>query len=74
MQEYIDKLLQNFSPSEVLIVQAKTLNDFTTAFGNDFHTFYLEDWVLPRQTMPTKPYVKHFNTKSLKGLWYFEDL
>jgi DNA mismatch repair protein MutS len=42
--EYIDKLLQNFNPSEVLVSkQKRTL--FNETFGKDFHTFYMEDWV-----------------------------
>ena len=42
--EYIDKLLQNFSPSEVLVSKQKR-TQFNEIFGDDFHTFYLEDWV-----------------------------
>ena len=42
--EYIDKLLQNFNPSEVL-VQKQHKNKFKELFGDRFHTFYLEDWV-----------------------------
>ena len=63
--EYIDKLLQNFNPSEVLISKQKR-KDFNEIFGNDFHTFYLEDWVF--QTDYTYELLtKHFNTKTLKG-------
>ena len=41
--EHIDKLLQNFQPSEILIPkQSKT--DFTKHFGTHHHTFFLEDW------------------------------
>ncbi|AXO80306.1 DNA mismatch repair protein MutS [Olleya aquimaris] len=64
-QEYIDKLLQNFSPSEVLVAKPKR-NKFTDSFGEDFHTFNLEDWVYqPDYTNETL--LKHFDTKSLKG-------
>ena len=42
--EYIDKLLQNFKPSEVL-VSKRVKQNFKTSFGEDFHTFFLEDWV-----------------------------
>ncbi|MEJ6793206.1 MAG: DNA mismatch repair protein MutS [Lacinutrix sp.] len=64
-QEYIDKLLQNFNPSEVLVSKQKRLH-FNSSFGNDYHTFNLEDWVY--QTDYTKEtLLKHFNTKSLKG-------
>lgn len=69
--EYIDKLLQNFSPSEVLISkQSRKL--FTETFGNDFHTFYLEDWVF-QADYANETLTKHFNTKTLKGFG-IEDL
>ncbi|WP_461597763.1 DNA mismatch repair protein MutS [Winogradskyella sp.] len=69
--EYIDKLLQNFSPSEVLISK-KCRKDFTETFGNDFHTFYLEDWVF-QADYAHETLIKHFNTKTLKGFG-IEDL
>ena len=69
--EYIDKLLQNFSPSEVLVSkQKRTL--FNEIFGNDFHTFYLEDWVY-QSDYAYETLVKHFDTKTLKGFG-IEDL
>ena len=63
--EYIDKLLQNFSPSEVLIPK-KNKKDFTQIFGEDFHTFYQEDWVF-KQDFAYETLNEHFQTKSLKG-------
>ena len=69
--EYIDKLLQNFSPSEVLVSkQKRTL--FNETFGNDFHTFYLEDWVY-QTDYAYETLIKHFKTKTLKGFG-IEDL
>ena len=69
--EYIDKLLQNFNPSEVLISkQSRKL--FTETFGNNFHTFYLEDWVF-QADYANETLTKHFNTKTLKGFG-IEDL
>lgn len=63
--EYIDKLLQNFSPSEVLVSkQKRTL--FNETFGDDFHTFYLEDWVY-QTDYAYETLTKHFDTKTLKG-------
>ncbi|MDB9721275.1 DNA mismatch repair protein MutS, partial [Winogradskyella sp.] len=57
--------LQNFSPSEVLISkQSRKL--FSETFGNDFHTFYLEDWVF-QADYANETLLKHFNTKTLKG-------
>ena len=69
--EYIDKLLQNFNPSEVLISK-KSKKEFTEIFGNDFHTFYLEDWVF-QTDYTNETLTKHFNTKTLKGFG-IEDL
>ncbi len=69
--EYIDKLLQNFNPSEVL-VSKKCKSDFQETFGNDFHTFFLEDWVF-QADYAYETLNKHFNTKSLKGFG-IEDL
>lgn len=63
--EYIDKLLQNFSPSEVLI-QKNHKNDFKTNFGEDYHCFYLEDWVY-KEDYAFETLTKHFQTISLKG-------
>ena len=63
--EYIDKLLQNFSPSEVLVSKPKR-NKFVEAFGKDFHTFNLEDWVY-QTDFANETLLKHFDTKSLKG-------
>lgn len=63
--EYIDKLLQNFNPSEVLVSKQKRAL-FKDTFGKDFHTFCMEDWVYqPDYAHDTL--VKHFNTKTLKG-------
>ena len=63
--EYIDKLLQNFSPSEVLI-QKNNKNDFKVHFGEDFHCFYLEDWIY-KEDYAFETLTKHFQTVSLKG-------
>lgn len=64
-QEYIDKLLQNFSPSEILVSKQKRLK-FNECFGKDFHTFNLEEWVY-HTDYANETLLKHFNTKSLKG-------
>ena len=64
-EEYIDKLLQNFSPSEVL-VQKQYKQKFKELFEDRFYTFYLEDWVFQKEygfeTLNT-----HFDVNSLKG-------
>lgn len=64
-EAYIDKLLQNFQPSEVLIQKQKKKLFFET-FGDDFHLFYLEDWVF-QEDYALETLNKQFNTKSLKG-------
>lgn len=63
--EYVDKLLQNFAPSEVLISKP-TRNEFKNVFGANFHTFYMEDWVF-HDDYANETLLKHFQTKSLKG-------
>lgn len=69
--EYVDKLLQNFSPSEVLVSKQKR-SLFTETFGKNFHTFYMEDWVY-QADYAYETLIKHFNTKTLKGFG-IEDL
>ncbi|MEP3838796.1 MAG: DNA mismatch repair protein MutS [Algibacter sp.] len=69
--EYIDKLLQNFGPSEVLVSKQKR-SLFNKTFGEDFHTFYLEDWVY-QTDYAYETLTKHFDTKTLKGFG-IEDL
>ena len=63
--EYIDKLLQNFNPSEVLIPK-NNKNDFREIFGEDYHSFYLEDWIY-KEDYAFETITKHFQTVSLKG-------
>tara|TARA_R110002012_G_scaffold291564_1_gene486006 strand:- start:192 stop:2807 length:2616 start_codon:yes stop_codon:yes gene_type:complete len=63
--EYIDKLLQNFNPSEVLVSKQKRIL-FNDTFGSDFHTFYLEDWTY-QTDYANETLIKHFDTKTLKG-------
>lgn len=64
-QEYIDKLLQNFSPSEVL-VEKKHKQQFLEFFTNRFHTFYLDDWVFQKE-YGNELLTNHFKVKNLKG-------
>ena len=70
-EEYIDKLLQNFKPSEILISKQKR-TEFSNVFGDDFHTFYLEDWIF-QDDYANETLLKHFKTNSLKGFG-IEDL
>lgn len=63
--EYIDKLLQNFNPSEILISK-NNKNDFREIFGDDYHSFYLEDWIY-KEDYAFETLTKHFQTVSLKG-------
>lgn len=64
-EEYIDKLLQNFRPSEVLVSKQQKA-DFKQHFGEDFHVFYLEDWIY-KEDFAFESLTKHFQTNSLKG-------
>jgi DNA mismatch repair protein MutS len=63
--EYIDKLLQNFNPSEILIPK-NNKNDFRETFGDDYHSFYLEVWIY-KEDYAFEILTKHFQTISLKG-------
>jgi DNA mismatch repair protein MutS len=57
--------LQNFNPSEVLIPK-NNKNQFKEIFGEDFHSFYLEDWVY-KEDYALETLTNHFQTNSLKG-------
>ncbi|HJN53689.1 MAG TPA: DNA mismatch repair protein MutS [Flavobacteriaceae bacterium] len=63
--DYIDKLLENFSPSEILISKQRKLN-FLSKFNNKFQLFFLEDWVY-QYDFAIESLCNHFKTKSLKG-------
>ncbi|MBN2486053.1 MAG: DNA mismatch repair protein MutS [Bacteroidales bacterium] len=62
---YVDKLLGNFSPKEVLYETGKK-NLFEEYFGNKYYTFKLDDWVFNEDTACER-LKKHFETTSLKG-------
>ncbi|MFZ4435561.1 MAG: DNA mismatch repair protein MutS [Flavobacterium psychrophilum] len=64
-EEYIDKLLQNFNPSEVLVPKAYK-NAFKDHFGAHYHHFFLDDWVY-QETYGPERLMQHFETNSLKG-------
>lgn len=62
---YIDKLLQNFMPSEILVAKSQK-KDFVANFGTDFNLFFLEDWIY-KEDYAFDILTKHFQTNSLKG-------
>ncbi|WP_097055740.1 DNA mismatch repair protein MutS [Salinimicrobium sediminis] len=64
-EEYIDKLLQNFRPSEVLVPKQRK-KEFFKIFGEEQHVFFLEDWVY-KKDYAYETLNSHFGTKSLKG-------
>ena len=64
-EEQIDKLLQNFSPNEVLVPKTHK-KEFTELFGNQFHTFHMEDWVF-QEDYALETLTNHFKTNTLKG-------
>lgn len=63
--DYVDKLLNNFAPKEVLFERGKR-GMFEGNFGSKFFTFELEDWVFT-ETSSREKLLKHFETKNLKG-------
>ena len=63
--EQIDKLLQNFSPSEIL-VSKKEKNTFGESFGKQWHLFLVDDWVF-QEDYAKESLNTHFKTSSLKG-------
>ena len=64
-EEYIDKLLQNFSPSEVL-VQKQFKQRFKELFDDRFYTFFLDDWVFQKE-YGVETLNNHFGVNSLQG-------
>ena len=63
--DYVDKLLGNFQPKEVLYDRGKK-HQFEQYFGNRYCVFEMDDWVFTEQSARQK-LLKHFGTKSLKG-------
>ena len=64
-EEYIDKLLQNFNPSEVL-VQKQFKKNFKELFEDRFYTFFLDDWVFQKE-YSVDSLLNHFGVNSLRG-------
>ncbi|MFT6930668.1 MAG: DNA mismatch repair protein MutS, partial [Sediminicola sp.] len=64
-EEQIDKLLQNFSPNEVLVSKANK-KEFLGVFGKNFHTFFTEDWIF-QEDYALETLTNHFKTSTLKG-------
>jgi len=62
---YIDKLLQNFQPNEV-VVQKQKKKQFIQDFGDSFYTFFMEDWVF-QPDFTRELLTDHFKVNSLKG-------
>lgn len=62
---YIDKLLQNFQPNEV-VVQKQYKKQFIQDFGDAFYTFFMEDWVF-KSDFTRELLTNHFKVNSLKG-------
>ena len=63
--DYVDKLLNNFAPKEVLFERGKR-GMFEGNFGSKFFTFELDDWIFTETTAREK-LLKHFEVKNLKG-------
>ncbi len=63
--DYIDKLLQSFSPSEVIMPKTRSA-EFKELFGDRFYTYFLDEWPYSGD-YATETLLKHFEVKSLKG-------
>ena len=63
--EYIDKLVQNFNPSEIL-VEKQNKQQFLELFENRYYAFYLDDWVFQKE-YAYETLQNHFEVKNLKG-------
>lgn len=63
--EYVDKLLQNFNPSEILFAKQKRKN-FFEEFGKEYHSYALEEWVF-QFDYSFETLIRHFKTTTLKG-------
>ena len=63
--EQVDKLLQNFSPNEVLVSKSHK-KEFGEHFGSAYHTFFQEDWIF-QDDFANEKLTQHFKTKSLQG-------
>ncbi|MDT0621063.1 DNA mismatch repair protein MutS [Croceitalea vernalis] len=63
--EQVDKLLQNFSPNEILISKAHK-KEFLEGFGSHLHSFFLEDWIF-QEDYSNESLTNHFKTKTLQG-------
>ena len=63
--EYVDKLLNNFAPKEVLI-ERSSRNKFADAFNSRVLTFELDDWMMSLDSAMER-LLRHFQTQSLKG-------
>ena len=64
-KEEVDKLLQNFNPSEILVSKQKK-ESFSSQFSYPYQLFYLEDWVF-QHDFAIESLCNHFKTKNLKG-------
>jgi DNA mismatch repair protein MutS len=64
-KDHIDKLLQSFSPSEILFQRGK-IKDIQQAFGDKFYSYALDEWIFGYE-YAYENLTKHFITKSLKG-------
>lgn len=64
-KEYTDKLLQSFTPSEILFPKPQK-SQFKELFGEDWNTFFLDDWVFQNDFAESK-IKEHFKVQSIKG-------
>ena len=64
-ESYIDKLIQSFSPSEIIFPKHQQ-KQFVGIYGNKYYTFALEDWIYQEDFLKEKLH-QHFQVQTLKG-------
>lgn len=64
-KDYVDKLLQNFKPNEIL-VEKQYKKEFVKDFGDSYYTFFMDDWVF-QSDFAIETLTKHFRVNALKG-------
>ena len=69
-EDYIDKILMNFSPSEV-VVSRSNIKEFGLKYGDRYYNYHLDDWVFTKE-FGEETLLKHFGTTSLKGFGIHE--
>ncbi len=62
---YLDKLLQSYKPSEVIVAKSG-IKEFKSTFGDRFYTYQLDEWIY-NGAYPSECLLRHFEVNTLKG-------